>query len=408
MPASSSHTTAPETFGPHLAELRRNPYSVYRRFRERDPVHWGTPGVPRDASEGTWYLFRHRDVQQALKSPHLGRRAHEYLPPGPLGVFMSRWLVFRNPPDHTRIRQALRAAFVPTAIRRLEHRTRELAQRLVDSLEEGAVVDLLEAVASPIPTLVVAELLGVPVDDHPIFRTWSNALAPSLDITYTPGQLQRAYRAAREMYDYLGRAADRRRREPGDDLLSRLVAEDAEIRLETDELLTNCVFLLAAGHETTVQVLGTGIRALLQDGAAWQELVADPAKVPAAVDELLRWEAPIQITFRDVLEDTEIAGVPLRAGQQVGTILGAANRDPERFPDPDRLLVTRADALAHTSFSGGIHFCIGAALARMEIAITLGRIVERWPRLELAGQEARWRPSVLLRGLESLPVRPCA
>jgi cytochrome P450 len=321
---------------------------------------------------------------------------------------MSRWLVFRNPPDHTRIRQALRAAFVPTAIRRLEHRTRELAQRLVDSLEEGAVVDLLEAVASPIPTLVVAELLGVPVDDHPIFRTWSNALAPSLDITYTPGQLQRAYRAAREMYDYLGRAADRRRREPGDDLLSRLVAEDAEIRLETDELLTNCVFLLAAGHETTVQVLGTGIRALLQDGAAWQELVADPAKVPAAVDELLRWEAPIQITFRDVLEDTEIAGVPLRAGQQVGTILGAANRDPERFPDPDRLLVTRADALAHTSFSGGIHFCIGAALARMEIAITLGRIVERWPRLELAGQEARWRPSVLLRGLESLPVRPCA
>jgi cytochrome P450 len=302
---------------------------------------------------------------------------------------MAQWLVFRNPPDHTRIRQALRAAFVPTAIRRLEHRTRELAQRLVDSLEEGAVVDLLEAVASPIPTLVVAELLGVPVDDHPIFRTWSNALAPSLDITYTPGQLQRAYRAAREMYDYLGRAADRRRREPGDDLLSRLVAEDA-------------------GHETTVQVLGTGIRALLQDGTAWQELVADPAKVPAAVDELLRWEAPIQITFRDVLEDTEIAGVPLRAGQQVGTILGAANRDPERFPDPDRLLVTRADALAHTSFSGGIHFCIGAALARMEIAITLGRIVERWPRLELAGQEARWRPSVLLRGLESLPVRPHA
>ena len=206
------------------------------------------------------------------------------------------------------------------------------------------------------------------------------------------------------MYDYLGRAADRRRREPGDDLLSRLVAEDAEIRLETDELLTNCVFLLAAGHETTVQVLGTGIRALLQDGAAWQELVADPAKVPAAVDELLRWEAPIQITFRDVLEDTEIAGVPLRAGQQVGTILGAANRDPERFPDPDRLLVTRADALAHTSFSGGIHFCIGAALARMEGRIALEEALARFPNWRVDHDAAVRLHTSTVRGWINVPV----
>jgi pimeloyl-[acyl-carrier protein] synthase len=317
---------------------------------------------------------------------------------------MARWLVFRNPPDHSRIRSAMHRAFTPAAIRHLEETALRLADGLVDGLSPGQRVDLVATVASPLPTLVIAEILGVSPTDHSRFRDWSAALAPSLDMICTPAELRDAAAAAKEMRDYLEQAAEERRRRPRGDVLSELVAPtQGGEPLGADDLLANCVFLLAAGHETTTHVIATGVRALLLEGEPWERLVHDPPLVAGAVEELLRWEAPVQLTFRDALEDGEIAGQQVRAGQQVAAVLGSANRDPERFPEPDRLDITRPEASHHLTFSGGIHYCLGASLARMEVAVALAALTRRWPGMRLDG-EPTWRSSVLLRGLGSLPV----
>jgi cytochrome P450 len=245
---------------------------------------------------------------------------------------------------------------------------------------------------------VIGELLGVPDDDRPALRPWSNAIVKMYEYGLAPELADAAERAAAEFVEYLRELAARRAREPGDDLISDLIA----VELSTDELVGTAVLLLMAGHEATVNVIGNGVLALLRHRDQWQRLVADPSLVPLAVEELIRFDAPLQLFERTATVDTEVAGYPVRAGEKVAALLGAAARDPQVFDHPDELDVTRAPN-PHLGFGAGIHYCVGAPLARVEIAAALDALITRMPDLRLAGEPER-RPEFVIRGLRTLPV----
>jgi cytochrome P450 len=279
--------------------------------------------------------------------------------------------------------------------------------RLLDRVTGAGRMDVIEDLAYPLPVTVISELLGVPVDDADQVKTWSRDVARALDaiaLPVGPEVLERGRAATRGMVEYFGRLADERRRRPGDDLLSGLVeAEEAGDRLTERELLATCVLLYVAGHETTVNLVGNGLLALLRHPDEWRRLRRDPARLPGAIEELLRWDGPVQRTGRMAAEDVEIGGVAIPAGTLVLAMLGAANRDPAQFAEPDRLDVTR-DEPRHLAFGAGIHYCLGAPLARLEGRVAIGTVLRRFSGLALAVERPIWRPSSALRGLETLPV----
>jgi cytochrome P450 len=280
-----------------------------------------------------------------------------------------------------------------------------LVDRMLDAAEQRGRMDIIADLAYPLPTAVIAALLGVPENDRDQFKRWSNDLATTFDTD--PARPQRtvaAYDGVLALLDYMAELVSRRRQEPHDDLTQALIAaSDTEGGLSAEAVVANTALLLFAGHETTTNLIGNGMHALLHHPDQLQRLLADPELIASAVEELLRFDSPVQGTGRQAKEDLDIGGRRIGAGQMLLLYIGAANRDPAQFDDPDRLDLARAEN-RHLTFSYGPHFCLGAALARLEGQIAVGTLLRRWPGLRLTSESARWRDNFLLRGLMELPV----
>ncbi len=362
------------------------------------------------------YLFGFAEVMAALRDDRLRRESWRLIadaetPPQPapdtFGSLTQNWMLFRDPPDHTRLRQLANTAFTPKRVASRRPAIVALAEQLLDKMiDRDARADLIASFAFPLPVLVIADVLGVPDKDRDRFREWSAVFAAAIDVDVAELATiaSRADAASAEVSDYLRWIIAQRRAEPRDDLLSAMiVAQSAGDRFTEEELIATCVLLLFAGHETTVNLIGNGTLALLHHPDQWQSFLIRPELAGNATEELLRYDGPVQLTGRVAFEDFEIGGVPVPRGTEVVMMLGAANRDPAAFPDPDRLDITRNGGRI-LSFGMGIHFCLGAPLARLEGEVAFAALVKRLPRLRLAGPTPEWRDGVVLRGLRSLPV----
>jgi cytochrome P450 len=391
--------------------LRAEPYGLYEQLRARGP--W----VPSALGPVT---TSHAAATALLRSDRFGvgfdwsaaPRAMRWAlafgdDPDATGVAEPPSMLVVDPPDHTRYRRLVSRSFTPRATADAEPLVRRIADDLLDRMEgpaaRGETVDLVAAYAAPLPVLVIADLLGVPTDRQQDFLRWGAAAAATLDPGLPFRRFVTADRALRELHAFLAGHFARLRRDPGDDLVSRLVAVADDGALSDRELHATVMLLLGAGFETTVNLLGNAVVLLDAHRDQWDALLADPSGWPDAVEEVLRHDSPVQITGRMVREDTTVAGTQLRAGTRVVVLLGAANRDPAVFADPGRFDVTRPDAREHLAFSAGIHYCVGAGLARLEGAVALQALTERFPRLRVAGGPVR-RDLQTLRGFEHLPV----
>jgi pimeloyl-[acyl-carrier protein] synthase len=388
-------------FNPLVPQFRSDPYPFYRRYREEDPVHWN--GLPTRPGQGAWYLFRSDDVVAALKHASLGKTS-KAMAPEPLGGLLGQWMLLRNPPDHTRLRALVSRAFTPQVVDRLEPAIQATADFLLDEVQGAGHMDAILHYASALPLIVIAELLGIPARDRGQFRKWSIDLAVVLDLSGTREGVLNASRAALELTEYLRHIVSERRSAPRDDLISALIAaEEDHEKLTENELLAMCVLLLGAGHETTVNLIGNGILALLQNPVQLAALRDDPSIAEGAIEELLRYDSSVQMVFREALADLEIGGKSIRRGETVVVLLGSANRDPAVFVEPDRLDLTRART-RHTAFGLGIHFCLGAPLARLEAQIAFDTLLRRMPALTLGAGPLHWSDGIVFHGVEALPV----
>jgi cytochrome P450 len=381
-----------------------DPYPSFARARAAAPVQWHD-GL------GLWLAFSHAEANAVLRDRRLGRIWADKEPAERFGSFN---LIHRNailemePPEHTRLRRLISSAFARGHVERLRPWVEQLARDLVDGLVERSAgtepVDVLTGMAEQLPVDVIAELLGVPDADRTLLRPWSNAIVKMYEYGRTTEIEDSAERAAAEFVAYLRTLAAERRRSPGEDLLSHLVSvRDSEgDRLTEDELVTTCILLLNAGHEATVNVSGNGLLALLEHPDQLHRLREDPGLLPTAIEELMRFDSPLQLFERTATEDVEIGGITVPAGQKIAALLGSANHDPAVFDSPEVLDVGRTDN-PHISFGAGVHFCIGAPLARVELQASFGALLERTTRLEL-GRPARRRPEFVIRGLAELPV----
>lgn len=388
--------------------LPTDPYAVFERLRETAPVHrtTGPDGLP------VWIVTRYDDVRQALADPRLSLDKSHALPGGYRGFrlppALDANLLNMDPPDHTRIRRLVTRAFTVRRIERLREPIRRTADELLDAMAVRDRADLVASYAAPLPITVICELLGVPPESRHDFRAWTDAfLIPD------PARPDRAKQAMTTMVDFLAELLDRKRTEPGDDLLSALIAVREESvagrddRLGADELMSLAFLILFAGYENTVQLIGNALLALFRHPDQLDALRADPGRIAAAVEEFSRYEGPMLLAARRFpVEDVRIGGVTVPAGETVMLSLASANRDPDRFPEPDRLDLDR-DTTGHLALGHGVHYCLGAPLARLETEIALAALLVRFPRLALAvpEDELRWQPSHRARRLLSLPVR---
>jgi cytochrome P450 len=393
---------SPVEFNPLLPEFRADPYPFYARLRAEDPVHKST-------LTGAWVLSRYADVATVLRDSRFGRaNAEEFwrerFGPGPTHDTFTKWMLFRDPPDHTRLRTLVNKAFTPRMIEGLRPRVQQIVDELLDAVRGVGQTDVIAALAYPLPVLVICEMLGVPTEDRDIFTGWSGDLARTLDPIVTPEVIERGNAVVASMRDYFRSLIADLRRHPQDNLLSAMIAaEEQGDRLSEEELLANCILLFGAGHETTVNLIGNGMLALLRHPEQLAALRAQPELIVGAVEECLRYDSPVQLTGRQVSEAVTIGDKTLQAGDMVFALIGAANRDPAQFADPDRFVITRNDS-RHLAFGQGIHFCLGAALARLEGQIALGTLVRRLPGLALATEAPERRDAFTLRGLRTLPV----
>ena len=390
-------------YNPLSDRTAQDPYPVYAALRERDPVH-------RSRLMNAWMFARHADVDAILRDhrnfasdPRKGTltaRQEALLPPADEFT-----MLFLDPPDHRRLRALVNKAFTPRAVEALEPRIRGILAALLDDIDDASGFDLMRAVAQPLPVIVIAEMLGVPPEDRERFKVWSDQRARLLEPTVSPRERAIALVASGEFDAYFRTIIAKRRAAPEDDILSALVqAEDEGERLNERETLNMLRLLLIAGNETTTNLIGNGMLALLRNPDQLRRLREDPGLIPSAVEELLRFDSPVQTTFRRALADCEVNGFELRKRDNLVVLVGSANRDPDAFEDPDRLDVGRGEA-AHLSFGRGIHHCLGAPLARLEGRIVLEMLLERFPRIGLRDESPRFRKSIVLRGLRSLPVR---
>jgi pimeloyl-[acyl-carrier protein] synthase len=415
-PELPDHLNSPQQASPLLSlltpDVRDDPFPVYRSLHENQPIV--------DTGQNVWMLSRYEDCHAALRDGRLSVEARtsstyeEFLElsgraGSPLQELIEELMLFRDPPDHTRLRGLVQKAFSPRRIEEMRPRVETVAGRLLDDLAPRGEMELMADFAYPLPIVVIAEMLGVPARDQDRFKGWAGDLALTLEPVIPPDVRERAEGALDAFRAYFEPLFEERRRDGGDDLLTALVeAEDEGDRLSEEELISNVLLLLIAGHETTQNLIGNGLYALLRNPdqlALVRDRAGDGEFVRGAVEELLRYDGSVQLTARIAREDVEYGGHQIPKGGRLLLLLGAANRDPERFEDPDRLDVTRADR-GHLSFSGGPHYCLGNALARLEGEIALRTLLERLPDIELAGDEPpHYRNTVTLRGLEALPVR---
>jgi cytochrome P450 len=385
-------------------EVVADPYPHFAAARARAAVQWHD-GL------GMWLTFTHAAASSVLRTRTLGRVWVPRWPDVPMPAFRLihvNSLLENEPPVHTRLRRLVAGAFARGHVERLRPRVSELAERLADRVadagSDGSVVDLIADYAEPLPVEVIAELLGVPPADRRLLRPWSNAIVKMYEYEVSDAQRAAAERASAEFVEYLRALVAARRRVPGEDLITSLIAEvDSDgARLTEDELITTCTLLLNAGHEATVNVAGNGVSALLTHPAQLADVRSDPEAISSAVEELIRYDSPLQLFERTALADTVVGDVVVEKGQKVAALLGAANRDPAVFAEPDRFDVRR-DPNPHLGFGAGIHFCVGAPLARVELQASLRTLLARFPRLALNAAPPR-RPEFVIRGVRSLPV----
>jgi cytochrome P450 len=391
-------------------DFKVNPYPAYAWLRSEAPVH----RVALPDGRGLWLITRYEDVSAVLKDERFAKDWHNALTPEQLAQIppipevmkpLTRNMLDTDSPDHERLRSLVQKAFTPRLIERMRPRVQAIADELLDAVQDKGKMDLIDDYAFPLPITVIAELLGVSAEDRNKFREWSNA-AVSGDTTkeYMEKILLPHMQA---FTDYLRAMFEEKRKNPKDDLISALVqAEEAGDKLSEDELLAMVFLLLVAGHETTVNLIGNGMLALLQHPEQLQKLREDPSLIKPAIEELLRYDGPVETsTERFAREDIAIGGTVIPKGEMVMVVIASADHDPERFADPDELDITRTDN-KHLAFGKGIHFCLGAPLARMEGQIAINTLLRRMPELRLADspESLTWRPGMVLRGLKGLPV----
>lgn len=387
------------TFNPVSSKLRKNPYTVYRRLREKDPVH-------RSRLFDGWVLSKHAHVDAVLRDQHQFandvRNASDSVTDQSQDEVHS--MLYLDQPDHTRLRSLVSQAFTRGAIQVIKPRIEEIVDELLDQVDGDQSFDAIQTLADPLPVIVISELLGVPPEDRDRFKAWSTDVASVLEPRETRQDWKRIDQAREALMAYFDPIIEARYEDPRDDLISALaMAEEDGEKLTHREVLVTLLLLLVAGNETTTNLIGNGLLALLQHPDQLDRLRQDPSLIDSAIEEMLRFDSPVQIDSRTALVDQEIGGKQIRRGQQVLLLIGAANRDPEAFPDPDVLDLTRT-ARSHMSFGRGIHHCLGAPLARMEGQIAFGKLLERFPHMRLAGNP-RFRDRVVLRGLRSLPIK---
>jgi cytochrome P450 len=387
-----------------------DPYPVYEGLRERAPLYF-------DAATDHWLVSRYEDVNGLLRDRRLGRTyrhlatdeemGHSPADPAlrPFWHLIEHGILDMEPPTHTRVRRLVAKAFSPKMVESMRGPVQRLMDGLIDDVEGGAPFDLISALAEPLPVAVIAELLGIPASDRGWLRPWSADICRMYELHPGPQDERIAVRASIEFSDYLRALSRERRSHPTGDLISELaqVVDDGD-HLTEDELIGTCVLLLNAGHEATVNVTGNGWWALLRHPDQLDRLRRDPSLIPAAVEEVMRWDTPLQMFERWALEDVEVHGVTVPRGAEFGLLFGSANRDPGVFERPDELKVDR-DPNPHLTFGAGIHFCLGAPLARVELQTSFASVVRRMPSLELV-ERPRWKPNYIIRGLEALTVRP--
>jgi cytochrome P450 len=389
---------------PLLAQVRDNPYPLYQQLLAHAPVHWN------DVLHA-WTLVRYVDVVGCLTDARFSAQRQRPDRPDP-DTRLARSMLVLDPPDHTRLRALVQKAFTPRMVEQLRPRIIAIVGELLDRMSQKAglelgVIDLIGELAYPLPVVVIAELLGVPAEDRVRFQAWSAVLAANLDPLVPESVATRVVDARRDLHAYLRDIIALRRREPRADLISALVAvEEQGDVLSEPELVNMCTLLLVAGHETTVNLIGNGMLALLRHPDELAHLRADPSLIASAVEELLRFDSPVQLTARIATQPLEIGGQAIEAGHWVLPLLGAANHDPAQFAEPETLNLARSPN-NHVAFGRGIHFCLGAPLARLEGQIAIGAVVRRFPNLKLAGEPVR-RNQITLRGLSSLPITTTA
>ena len=395
-------------FDPWNPDFVAHPYDVYAELRATAPVSFFEP-------TGQWLIARHADVNALLRDRRLGRSylhlgTHEDFGRQPEPEFQEPfWRVIRagmldvEPPVHTRLRRLVSKAFTPRMVESLRPKIRKIATELAEGLVERGGGDLIAEVAEPLPVIVIAEMLGIPEADRHLLRPWSADICGMYELNPTLEAQHAAVRAATEFAAYLRDLAATRRNAPGDDLISALAqVVDEGDRLTEDELIGTCVLLLNAGHEASVNATGNGWWALFRNPGELERLRADHSLLPTAVEELLRWDTPLQMFERWVLEDITVGGVRIPRGVEVALLFGSANRDEEVFSEPDRLDVGRTDN-PHITFGAGIHYCLGAPLARIELVESFGALLRAAPRMEPA-ETPRWKPNYVIRGLSALHV----
>ena len=396
------------SFDPTDPGFLADPYPTLTALREESPIFY-------EESLERWFVTRHADVRACLRDRRLGRNFRHVGGDDQFGATpldprwqefwdTERWsLLWLEPPDHTRIRRLVAAAFTPRSVESLRAPAAQLARELLEPYAERGRMELLRDYAQPYSIAVICRMLGVPTDRGSDLLDWSHAMVKMYEFDTTDAQASAATEAAGEFRGYVLDLIERRQREPRDDMVTALVEARVEGgRLTEAEIVSTIIVLLNAGHEATVNTLGNGIRALLRHPEEWDRLVTGEVIPALAVEELIRWDPPLQLFERWVLEDgVEIAGRPVPKGQKLALLFGSANRDPRVFADPDRFDIERGNAAEHVGFGGGIHVCIGAPLARIELEASLRTLVEQAPRLELAA-EPRRNPAFVIWGLQAV------
>ena len=385
-----------------------DPYTYLAGLREAAPLH-------RDDRLGAWLVLRYDDVRAAFRDQRLSSdRVTPYFARRPVAAraapatfeILTRWIVFADPPRHTRLRKLVDYAFRPRAVERMRGWIGALVNELVDEAGDSGEIDFIERFAAPLPVTVICDLFGVPRENRRDLTRWSEDILTLLfGAMQSPDRHERAERGMREFSEFLHTVIADRRAHPGEDLISDLVAarERGDV-LDDEEIVATCVLMLFAGHETTRNLLTNGLKAILQCPSAQTRLATDPSATPDAVEEILRFDGPMKGMWRQATEAVEYGGQRIQAGDRLLLMQASANRDPRRFEDPDAFDIARPSN-RHVGFGYSIHYCLGATIARLEGALGLGAFLERFPRAALATDEFQWDPLVLSRSLQRLPIR---
>jgi cytochrome P450 len=392
-------------FNPMSPEVIADPYPYYHRLRETDPVH--------RSALGFFVASRHADVAHILRDKRFGkdfvgrmtRRFGKEVMEEPVYRSMRHWMLQQDPPDHTRLRGLVVKAFTARRVEDMRPRIQEIVDATLDRVAERGHMDLIADFAFRLPVTVICEMLGIPKEEHEVFHMGARTGGRLLDpVPLSRAEIDEANAGSLMQAEYFRSLFELRRRQPGEDLTSQLVqAEEEGAKLSNEELTANIILLFGAGHETTVNLIGNGLLALARNPGQLALLRSDPSLIVNAIEEFLRYDSSVQLTGRTALEDVEVGGTPVAKGESVLCLLGAANRDPAVYPDPDRLDITRAN-IRPLSFGGGIHFCLGAQLARIEGEVAISTLLRRFPKLKLDNPETPdWRPTFVLRGLNRLP-----